>query len=79
MHEEVYVGLLEVFTQFILIVIGRLFTTLPGVQRQLESSSVMVSHLALSNYIQAGGTCSCINCSPINMSLKSLIYLLEAS
>lgn len=34
---------------------------------------------SLSNYIPAGGTCTCINCSPINMSLKSLIYLPEAS
>lgn len=39
--------------QFILIVIGRLFTAFPGVQRQLESSFlepsfVMASHLTLS-------------------------------
>lgn len=65
--------------QFILLVIGRLFTAFPGVLRQLESSFVMVPYLTLSNYMQAGGTCTYINCSPINMSPKSLIYLLEAS
>lgn len=60
-------------SQFILTVIGRLFTAFPGVQRQLESGFIMVSHLILSNYIQAGGTDTCINCSPINTSLKRLI------
>lgn len=53
--------------------------SIPGVLRQLESSFATVPHLTLSNHMQAGGTCTYINCSPINMSPKSLIYLLEAS
>lgn len=82
-HKEVgmlwLTGSIHPARQFILTVIGRLFTAFPGVQCQLESGFLMVSHLILSNYIQAGGTYTCKNCSPINTSLKRLIYLLEAS